>query len=319
MRLLDCDVEEPNCHLFLAGEQTFREDVTLPIPVVEPRLCTACGTCGEVCQFGGIVVLPRGAHVVPSLCHGCGACVRLCPAGALREAPRRIGELIEGDRRRLHPDHRPARRGQTLAPPVVRAVRARANGRGFRSSTPRPGPRAPVVAAVRGADVVVLVTEPTPFGLNDLELAVAAVRRLGVPVRRRRQPCRRRRARVHDYCAAEGIPILLEIPHDRRIAEAYARGEILVEALPELRPRFAALLDRLAVMDEGSPMPTSETRNTHKCHKGLGVSVSWSGPPTRPARGANGHTTRAGRGARVPNPEPRTPIASEGVFHVCDQ
>jgi MinD superfamily P-loop ATPase len=249
--LLDCDVEAPNCHLFLRSTPSHREVVALPVPVVNLARCTACGVCGEVCQFGGIVVLPRGAHVVPSLCHGCGACVRLCPEGAIWEAQRPLGEVVEGDRGAAHLVTGRLDVGQALAPPVVRAVRQRANGRGVVIIDAPPGTSCPVMAAVRGADVAVLVTEPTPFGLNDLELAVAAVRSLGVPfgVVVNRAGCGDRR--VHDYCAAEGIPLLLEIPQDRRIAEAYARGEILVEALPELRPRFAALLEQLEALARG--------------------------------------------------------------------
>jgi MinD superfamily P-loop ATPase len=251
VELLDCDVEAPNCHLFLRPTPGAREGVTLPVPVVSSARCTACGVCGEVCQFGGIVVLPRGAHVVPSLCHGCGACVRLCPEGAIWEGRRPLGEVVEGDRGEVHLVTGRLDVGQALAPPVVRAVRQRANGGRLVIVDAPPGTSCPVMAAVRGADVAVLVTEPTPFGLNDLALAVAAVRSLGVPfgVVVNRAGCGD--GRVHDYCAAEGIPLLLEIPHDRRIAEAYSRGEILVEALPELRPRFAELFEQLLTLARG--------------------------------------------------------------------
>lgn len=245
VRLLDCDVEEPNCHLFLAGEQALRGDVTLPTPAVDREACTACGTCGEVCQFGGIIVLPTGAHVFPGLCHACGACVRLCPAGALREEPRRIGELTETRVGTITLITGRLDVGQTLAPPVVRAVRACGDGEELQIVDAPPGTSCPVVAAVRGADVVVLVTEPTPFGLNDLELAVEAVRRLGLPFGVIINRAGAGDARVHEYCAEEGIPILMEIPQDRRIAEAYARGLPVVTACPELHADFRDLLDVL--------------------------------------------------------------------------
>lgn len=251
VELLDCDVEAPNCHLFLPPTPGGREVVTLPVPVVSGARCTACGVCGEVCQFGGIVMLPRGAHVVPSLCHGCGACARLCPEGAIWESRRPLGELVEGHRGDVHLVTGRLDVGQALAPPVVRAVRQRANGKGLVIVDAPPGTSCPVMAAVRGADVALLVTEPTPFGLNDLELAVAAVRSLDVPVGVvvNRSGCGD--GRVHDFCAAQGIPVLLEIPDDRRIAEAYSRGEILVEAMPELRPGFVALLERLPALARG--------------------------------------------------------------------
>lgn len=245
VRLLDCDVEEPNCHLFLAGEPTVREDVTLPTPVVDRDACTACGVCGEACQFGGIIVLPTGAHAFPTLCHACGACVRLCPAGALREEPRRIGELTETRAGSITLVTGRLEVGQTLAPPVVRAVRARGDGAELVIVDAPPGTSCPVVAAVRGADVAVLVTEPTPFGLHDLELAVEAVRRLHVPFGVVVNRAGAGDACVADFCEREGIPVLLEIPQERRIAEAYARGLPVVAACPELRPAFSDLLDVL--------------------------------------------------------------------------
>jgi len=256
VELLDCDVEEPNCHLFLHVSSVRHEAVGLPVPVVDPARCDACGVCGEACQFGGIVVLPHGAHVVPSLCHGCGACARLCPTGAISETVRRLGEVVEGECGTVHLVTGRLDVGQTLAPPVVRAVRRRANGAGLVVVDAPPGTSCPVMAAVRDADVAVLVTEPTPFGLNDLELAVVALRRLSLPfgVVVNRAGCGDRR--VHNYCAAEEIPILLEIPHDRRIAEAYARGEARVEALPELKPDFRFLLDRLRAMSAAAKEPS---------------------------------------------------------------
>lgn len=246
VHLLDCDVEEPNCHLFLNGDVLSHEEVTLPTPVVDLEACTACGLCGQACQFGGIIVLPTGAHVFPTLCHACGACVRLCPAGALREEPRRIGELVTTRAGEITLVTGRLDVGQTLSPPLVRAVRARGRAASLQIVDAPPGTSCPVVAAVRGADVVLLVTEPTPFGLHDLELAVEAMRRLAVPFGVVINRAGAGDARVQEYCAREGIPLLLEIPQQRRIAEAYARGLSVVSACPELRPAFADLLDRLA-------------------------------------------------------------------------
>jgi MinD superfamily P-loop ATPase len=246
LTLLDCDVEEPNCALFLAGEPVSTEPVGIPVPIVDGGACTACGVCGEACQFHGIVVLPTGALVFPSLCHGCGACVRLCPVGAIREGTRVLGELSSTRVDGITLVTGRLIVGEALAPPVVRAVRQRATGDGLVIIDAPPGTACTVMAALRGADVVVLVTEPTPFGLNDLTLAVEAVRLLGVPfgVVVNRADCGDRR--VHDYCASESIPVLLEVADDRRIAEAYARGLPLVTAMPHMVPRFAALLGRLA-------------------------------------------------------------------------
>lgn len=245
LHLLDCDVEEPNCHLFLTGDVTARETVSLPVPHLQEGLCTACGVCGQACQFGGIIVLPTGAHVFPTLCHGCGACVRLCPTGALEEQARRIGEVTEIQAGEITLVTGRLDVGQTLSPPLVRAVRSWGKGAPLQIVDAPPGTSCPVVAAVLGADVAVLVTEPTPFGLNDLELAVGAMRRLAVPCGVVVNRAGAGDDRVHQYCARESIPILLEIPQDRHIAEAYARGLPVLAARPELGTSFRDLFHRL--------------------------------------------------------------------------
>jgi MinD superfamily P-loop ATPase len=255
VHLLDCDVEEPNCHLFLDGEVVSREEVALPTPRLCAHACDACGLCGQVCQFGGIIVLPSGAHVFPELCHACGACVHLCPQGALEETPRRIGELLETRHDHLTMVSGRLDVGQTLSPPLVRAVRARGNGAELQIVDAPPGTSCPVVAAVQGADVAVLVTEPTPFGLHDLELAVETVARMGIP---HGVVINRDGAgddRVDQYCRQNGIPVLLRVPQDRRIAEAYARGLPVVAAFPEMRPAFRGLLAGLTAMTGLAPSP----------------------------------------------------------------
>jgi MinD superfamily P-loop ATPase len=242
VRLLDCDVEEPNCHLFLDAPTGHVEPVGLPVPVIDSQLCTACGVCGEVCQFNAIAVLPDGARVFPTLCHGCGACTWLCPEEAIREEARPIGEIATGRLGAVELVTGRLAVGEALAPPVVREVRRRGADADVVVVDAPPGTGCPVMAALRGADVALLVTEPTPFGLHDLSLAVEAVRLLGIPfgVVVNRAGCGD--DRVQAYCRGQGIPLLLEIPQDRRIAEAYARGRPLVAAFPEWRTAFADLL-----------------------------------------------------------------------------
>jgi MinD superfamily P-loop ATPase len=247
VQLLDCDVEEPNDHLFLGAPAGERETVSIPIPAVDESLCDACGECGRICEYHAIVSFGSKPLVFPELCHGCGGCSAVCPTRAISETGRRIGvvetmhagdiTLVQG---RLDV-------GSAMAPPLIRAVKAR-----LREGTPAildapPGTSCPVIAAIRGADRVVLVTEPTPFGLHDLTLAVEMVRELGMPFGVVVNRVGIGDDRVHAYCAREGIPILLEIPDDRRIAEAYSRGELVVDALPEYRSLFSGLLDRLEV------------------------------------------------------------------------
>lgn len=250
VRLLDADVEEPDCHLFLHPTVGRREPVCVEVPVVDDARCNACGVCAEVCAFKAITVIGSTVLVFPELCHACGACSLLCPEGAIREEDRDTGVVEFGSV--LLPG-RPAFQlvtgvlavGEAKAVPTTRATMASADDTSVDVvliDAP-PGTSCPVIEAVRGSDLVVLVTEPTPFGLHDLELAVEMVRALGL-----RCVVAVNRAdlgddRVHRYCAAEGLEIVLELPNDRRIAEAYARGELVLDALPDLEQRLSTAWD----------------------------------------------------------------------------
>lgn len=244
VRLLDCDVEEPNAHLFLVGDLCGEEKVTIPVPQVEESLCDGCGECGRFCEYRAIVSFGSTPLVFPEMCHGCGGCAKVCPRKAIREIDRSIGvvgtvragnvTLIQG---RLDI-------GVATAPPLIRAVKARLrNGIPAILDAP-PGTSCPVVATLRGSDFVVLVTEPTPFGLYDLRLAVGLVRALGIPFGVVINRVGIGDKRVHAFCREENIPVLLEIPDDRRIAEAYSEGRMIVEALPEYRGLFECLLEK---------------------------------------------------------------------------
>jgi MinD superfamily P-loop ATPase len=259
VQLLDCDVEAPNAHLFLRPPIDTSENAGIQVPIVDPARCTGCGECSQLCQYNAIVTLRRGAMVFPELCHGCGGCIRVCPEGAITEGLRPIGVVEQGWAGTVRLLYGRLNVGEALAPPLIRAVRSHADSDSLVLVDAPPGTSCPMISAVRGADLVILVTEPTPFGLNDLALAVEAVRALGIPcgvvVNRAGAGDRR----VHEYCAAESLEILLEIPDDRRIAEAYARGLPLVEAVPELRPLFAGLAARIEAMAAAVP-----TRPVHE-------------------------------------------------------
>jgi MinD superfamily P-loop ATPase len=246
VRLLDCDVEEPNAHLFLKPEIREREPVCIPVPSVDEPRCNACGECGRVCQYHAIVPLPHHRLVFPELCHGCGGCAKVCPTGAITEVDRVIGVVESGSAGHVGFAQGRLEIGHPMSPPLIRAVRRRAGTEGLTVIDCPPGTSCPVVAAVRGSDYVLLVTEPTPFGLHDLKLAVETVRKLGLPFGVIVNRADSGDPRVFEYCGAEGIPVLLRLQEDRRVAEAYSRGEPLVEARPGLRGAFAALLDDVA-------------------------------------------------------------------------
>lgn len=242
VQLLDCDVEEPNAHLFLKGKETGSHIVTLPVPEVDESLCDACGECGRFCRYHAIVSFGSTPLVFPELCHSCGGCSLVCPHGAIIEKGRRIGVVETRESGGVTLVQGRLDIGVAMAPPLIRAVRALVKeGRTMILDAP-PGTSCPVIATLRGADFVVLVTEPTPFGLHDLRLAVAMVRELSLPLGVVVNRMGVGDDRVHRFCREQGLPILLEIPDDRRIAEVYSRGELVVDVLPEYGSHFATLL-----------------------------------------------------------------------------
>jgi MinD superfamily P-loop ATPase len=245
VQLLDCDVEEPNAHLFLASALKSEETVAIPVPEVDESLCDACGECGRFCEYHAIVTFGTVPLVFPEMCHGCGGCTKVCPPKAIRERDRRIGTVETRESGNITLIQGRLDIGVAMAPPLIRAVKSRLKKDMPAILDAPPGTSCPVIATLRGTDYVLLVTEPTPFGLNDLRLAVDMVRALhiafGVVINRADVGDER----VHAFCREEGIPVLAEIPDDRRIAEAYSRGELIVDALPEYGAVFSGLLDNL--------------------------------------------------------------------------
>ena len=243
--LLDCDVEEPNCHIFLQPQIRFRYPVTVPVPKVDNEKCTKCGKCVEVCQYNALVCLPTGVLIFAELCHGCGGCQLFCPVEAITEEKREVGAVEVGQAKGFRFVQGRLNVGQAMSPPVIKDVRNVVSGNGLVIIDAPPGTSCPVISSIRGCDFVILVTEPTPFGLNDLKLAVEMVRTLELPF-----GVVINRADVGDdkvqlYCSDNGIRILEEIPDDRRIAEAYSRGEMICEVLPEYESLFAGLMDKV--------------------------------------------------------------------------
>jgi len=241
VELLDCDVEEPNAHLFLHPVIEKTEKVFTPIPKVDKSKCTACKQCSDICRFNAITVIGKEILVFPELCHSCGGCVEVCPEHAISETGRELGEIEFGHRDSIGFVHGRMRVGEAMSPPLINKVRAATNPEKTTIIDAPPGTSCPVIAAMKGADFILMVTEPTSFGLHDLKLAVEAVKLLGIPsglVINRADIGDRL---VYDYAAREHLPILMEIPFDRRIAEIYSKGKAIVEELPEWSQKFRDL------------------------------------------------------------------------------
>jgi MinD superfamily P-loop ATPase len=258
--LLDADVEAPNVALFVRAEVSETVAVERLVPVVNAALCTHCGRCAEVCQFNAIAALPTQTLVFAELCHGCGSCALQCPAGAITEEPQPMGRVTLGQAAGLRLGEGELQVGEAMATPVIRALKHEAQRRGWDGEAltiidAPPGTACPVIEALRGADAALLVTEPTPFGLHDLRMAVEVARDvLGLPVGVAINRDDGGDGSVAAYCAQEGLPVLLRLPLEREIAAAYSDGQPLVTALPRYRPTFEAALDALlALAEEAQP------------------------------------------------------------------
>jgi MinD superfamily P-loop ATPase len=239
---LDCDVEEPNGRLFLKPEILSETPIQKLTPVVDPKRCTQCGQCSQACRYGAIACVGQQTLVFAELCHACGGCTLACPTDAIREVPRAIGQLHVGTSGQIQFVEGVLNIGEAMSPPAIRAVKEAAPNVELTIIDCPPGTSCPAIESVRGCDLLLLVTEPTPFGLHDLKLAVEMARALGLTPRvvvNRANCCD---PGVWQYCKGQQIAIVGQIPDDRAVAEAYSRGEVAASAVPEVAERLRGLL-----------------------------------------------------------------------------
>jgi len=241
VQLLDCDVEEPNDHIFVHSAISQSQPVCIPVPRVDETKCTHCGKCAEVCAYNAIAAIKQKVLIFPELCHGCGACSYLCPESAIAEEGKEIGVVETGESGNVELVQGRLAIGELMSPPIIREVKKHIKPASEVIIDVPPGTSCPVVEAVSDTDFCLLVTEPTPFGLNDLSLAVEVVRKLQIPCGVVVNRVGVGDDKVEAYCHKQGIPILLEIPLDRRIATLYSKGIPLVEGMPEWRDSFLKL------------------------------------------------------------------------------
>lgn len=246
--IADCDVEEPNLRLFLKGGELKPEPVSIRIPVIDRKRCKFCGKCSDFCKFNALSVFPGSALTFPGLCHSCGGCLLVCPEGAISEVPRQIGVIVQS-----YPE--PGielitgilNEGEHSSVPVIEAVKAKLPEDGITILDCSPGTSCNMVSAVRNCDYCILVTEPTPFGLHDLALAVETLKKMtvkcGVVINRSTTDD----SIIEDYCENSGISLLGKIPYDERVAEIYSIGIPVVKKIPDMAPLFTDIYEKAMV------------------------------------------------------------------------
>jgi MinD superfamily P-loop ATPase len=254
VQLLDCDVEEPNAHLFVKPEIEHTETVFAEVPEIDRDKCTFCRKCVDICRFKVIAIAGKTILTFPELCHSCGGCMAVCPEGAITETGRELGVIEKGSFRDAGFVSGCLRVGEAMSPPLIKKVREFVKPDAINIIDAPPGTSCPVIAAMKGTDFVLMVTEPTPFGLHDLRLAVEAVKILGIPYGLVINRSDVGNDDVRTYAREENLPIMMEIPFERKIAEAYSRGEMIVEAMPEWREKFQELFERIVKQVAGGEL-----------------------------------------------------------------
>jgi MinD superfamily P-loop ATPase len=245
VQYIDCDVEEPNGHIFLKPQITGSRDVDMDVPDVDLEKCTACGKCGEICQYNAIVCIKEHVLTFEQLCHSCGGCFRICPANAINTKPLKIGDIDFGTAGEIDFVSGKLQIGNVRTPTLIKEVKKHIKQNSLAIIDVPPGTSCPVVEAVKNVDLVLLVTEPTPFGLNDLKLAVELTREMNLPFAVIINRYGIGNEEVEKYCRVENMDVIMNLPDDRCIAEAYSSGKMLIEQLPEYKNRFNDLLKEI--------------------------------------------------------------------------
>ena len=245
VQLLDCDVEEPNAHLLMHPKIKETRPVYVQIPVVNEKKCDYCGKCTKFCEYNALFVASQKIMFFPELCHSCGGCAIVCPRNAIEEKKRKIGAIKEGFANGVELVYGELTVGEPMATPIIKEVKKQIRNNSDVIIDSPPGTSCPVIEAVYNSDYCVLVTEPTPFGLYDLKIAVEVLEKLGIPFGDVVNQAGIGDKKVYNYCEKKTIPILLEIPHERKIAELYSSGTPFVLKMPEWKEKFRQLSDEI--------------------------------------------------------------------------
>ncbi len=239
--LLDCDVEEPNTHIFIKAGFDLLKTVNVPVPRVNEALCVHCKKCAEFCKYKAILASKTTVTIFPDLCHGCGGCAIVCPVHAIDEEMHRIGRLMHGSTANIEVIYGELEISKPLAVPIIREVKRQISNDSLVIVDSPPGTSCPVIEAVKGSDFCVLVTEPTPFGFHDLTMMVEVLTQINIPFGVVINRADLGDERVWDFCKSKNIPILLTVPYERRIAVSYSKGVPMVVDMPEWKEKFKDL------------------------------------------------------------------------------
>lgn len=256
VQLLDCDVEEPNSSIFIKPDNMISKSVNVKIPYVDNDKCSSCGECARICQFNAIVSIGTKALVFPELCHSCGGCALVCPEKAITEVDSSIGSVETGEKKKKNNiisfSEGRLDIGKAMSPPVIRAVKKEIDQSADLTILDcPPGTSCPMIEGVKGSDFIILATEPTPFGLYDLDMAVQTVRELDIPFGVVINRADSGDDRVVKYCMKENIEILMQIPDNRKAAEAYSMGDSLITSMPWLKGKFNEMYEKIILRSAG--------------------------------------------------------------------
>ncbi len=245
VQLLDCDVEEPNAHILLKPTITQTKTVNTTFPEISEENCIHCGKCAKFCRYHALFVAPRAVMVFPELCHGCGGCLLVCPNGAITEKQRPIGVIKKGIADSIELVYGLLNVGEPMAVPLIRAVKNEVNLEKNVIIDAPPGTACSLVASVYKTDYCILVTEPTPFGLHDLKISVQVLKNLDIPLGVIVNRAGLGDKKIYEYLENEGIPLLLEIPFSKKIAELYSRGVPFIKEIPLWKESFIGVWEKI--------------------------------------------------------------------------